>query len=229
MRPRARVAAVALVLAMTPATAAAAPTLQAGSTGPAVRAVQRALARTSYLPPTYVNGRFDQRTWHAVVAFQGVNALARDGIVGPLTRGALERARRPRAWSRREGLEVHVTEQVLLMVRDGRVRRTIHVSTGAAGRTPLGRFRIIRRERMSWSRTFRVWMPFAQYFYGGYALHSYPSVPAYPASHGCVRVPPEEIRGVWRFGRMGMRVWVAAGAAASEGVSLGARSRSCGG
>jgi lipoprotein-anchoring transpeptidase ErfK/SrfK len=27
------------------------------------------------------------------------------------------------------------------------------------------------------------------YFLRGFAVHGYPSVPAYPASHGCVRVP----------------------------------------
>ena len=27
------------------------------------------------------------------------------------------------------------------------------------------------------------------YFYGGYAIHGNPSVPPYPASHGCIRVP----------------------------------------
>ena len=27
------------------------------------------------------------------------------------------------------------------------------------------------------------------YFTGGYAIHGNPSVPPYPASHGCVRVP----------------------------------------
>lgn len=27
------------------------------------------------------------------------------------------------------------------------------------------------------------------YFTGGYAIHGSPSVPPYPASHGCVRVP----------------------------------------
>ena len=28
-----------------------------------------------------------------------------------------------------------------------------------------------------------------QPFKGGFAIHGYPSVPAYPASHGCVRIP----------------------------------------
>jgi lipoprotein-anchoring transpeptidase ErfK/SrfK len=27
------------------------------------------------------------------------------------------------------------------------------------------------------------------YFLRGFAIHGYPSVPSYPASHGCVRVP----------------------------------------
>jgi L,D-transpeptidase catalytic domain len=63
------------------------------------------------------------------------------------------------------------------------------------------------REAMSWSAPFHVWMPLAQYFYGGYAMHEFAAVPAYPASHGCVRVPQSESRAVWQFGSIGMRVW----------------------
>ena len=29
----------------------------------------------------------------------------------------------------------------------------------------------------------------SNYFIGGYAIHGYPTVPNYPASHGCIRVP----------------------------------------
>ena len=68
--------------------------------------------------------------------------------------------------------------------------------------------RIQRRERMSWSSRFGVWMPYAQYFWRGYAMHAYPIVPAYPASHGCVRVPSQEAEAVWNFGRLRMRVWI---------------------
>ena len=32
-----------------------------------------------------------------------------------------------------------------------------------------------------------LWYP--MYFKGGFAIHGYPSVPAYPASRGCVRIP----------------------------------------
>lgn len=182
-------------------------TLTLGSHGPAVRSLQRTLARLSYLPNSGVDAIFGMQTWHAVVAVQGWNGLLRDGVVGPRTTAALADAHRPRPWSRATGMEIHIDRQVLLLVRRGRVQRAIHVSTGAGGATPLGHFRIYRREPMSWSVQFHVWMPLAQYFYGGYAVHEFASVPAYPASHGCVRVPESESKAVWRFGAIGMRVW----------------------
>ena len=58
--------------------------------------------------------------------------------------------------------------------------------------TPRGRFHVYRRERLSWSFPYRVWMPHALYFSGGYAIHGFSAVPAYPASHGCVRIPVSE-------------------------------------
>ncbi len=181
--------------------------LRLGSRGPAVRALQTSLVRLTYLPSGAVDGVFGMQTWHAVVAFQGWSGLARDGIVGSRTRSALSHARVPVPWSRATGFEIHISQQVLLLVRGGRVQRAIHVSTGANGRTPLGHFRVYRRDPMSWSVAFHVWMPLAQYFDRGYAMHEFGTVPAYPASHGCVRVPASEARAVWRFGAIGMRVW----------------------
>lgn len=181
--------------------------LQIGSRGAAVRSLQAKLARLSYLPRTGVDGVFGMQTWHAVVAFQGWSHLARDGIAGPRTFGALAHARRPAPWSTATGFEIHISEQVLLLIRDRRVERAIHVSSGAGSRTPLGHFRIYSRESMSWSVPFHVWMPLAQYFYAGYAMHEFGYVPAYPASHGCVRIPSAEARAVWKCGRDGMRVW----------------------
>jgi len=99
---------------------------------------------------------------------------------------------------------------VLLLVRRGRVQRAIHVSTGMPGwPTPSGHFTILERDPMSWSRRFRVWMPLAQYFHDGYAMHEFSDVPAYAASHGCVRVPAEDAQAAWQFGRIGSRLWTA--------------------
>lgn len=190
--------------------AAASALLKRGSRGPAVRSMQRRLVTLTYLPRGAADGIFGIRTWHAVVAFQGWSRLVRDGVVGPRTQRALARARVPRPWSTATGMEVHLAQQVLLLVRDGRVQRAIHVSTGRPGYpTPSGHFRIQSRYTMSWSVRFRVWMPLAQYFVAGYALHEYPDVPAYPASHGCIRVPAAESRAAWSFGAVGMRFWTA--------------------
>lgn len=185
----------------------ATPMLRLGSRGPEVRALQSSLARLTYLPSGGIDGVFGMQTWHAVVALQGWSSLPRDGIVGPRTLSVLAHARVPTPWSRAAGFEIHIAQQVLLLVRGGQVQRSIHVSTGAHGATPLGHFRIYRRDAMSWSAAFRVWMPLAQYFSGGYAMHEFASVPAYPASHGCVRIPSTDARAVWQAGQIGMRVW----------------------
>jgi len=182
--------------------------LTLSSHGAAVRALQSVLARFTYLPGSAVDGVFGIRTWHAVVAVQGWSALSRDGIVGPLTRRALAHARTPKPWSTATGIEVHIPQQVLLLVSHGRVQRAIHVSTGMPGwPTPVGHFTIQARDPMSWSVRFQARMPLAQYFTDGYALHEFRDVPDYPASHGCVRIPAVEAPTVWRFGAVGMRVW----------------------
>jgi hypothetical protein len=46
------------------------------------------------------------------------------------------------------------------------------------------------------------------YFSGGYALHEYPDVPAYPASHGCVRVPAGDSLVVWEFATLGTPITI---------------------
>jgi hypothetical protein len=188
-----------------------APTLTLGSHGAAVRSLQAALVRLTYLPAGGVDGVYGMRTWHAVVAFQGWKGLMRDGIAGPQTLAALVRATVPTPWSTATGMEVHISQQVLLLVAGGRVQRAIHVSTGMPGwPTPIGHFTIISRVPQAWSYPFHEWMPLAQYFHSGYAIHELAAVPDYPASHGCVRVPAAEARVVWSFGRLGMRVWTAA-------------------
>ena len=64
-------------------------TLQRGSSGPEVRALQQRLNELGAAPPLAVDGAFGERTHAAVVAFQTARGLAPDGVVGPLTRAAL--------------------------------------------------------------------------------------------------------------------------------------------
>jgi lipoprotein-anchoring transpeptidase ErfK/SrfK len=46
----------------------------------------------------------------------------------------------------------------------------------------------------------------SQYFIRGYAIHGYHSVPVYPASHGCLRVPMADARAIFDWVRLGDRI-----------------------
>jgi PKD repeat protein len=160
------------------------PFLSLGSRGPSVRGLERRLAELAYALRG-IDGLFSYDTFDAVLAFQKVNGLARTGRVDPYVWRRIASAHRPRPrYSRGSHIEVDKRRQVLLEVRGGRVVRVVHVSTGATGNTPIGRWRVYRKV-VGWDWV--LWYP--MYFLRGFAIHGYPSVPVYPASHGCVRVP----------------------------------------
>lgn len=175
-----------------------------------VRGVQLRLWLLGYLSSADVTGSLDYRTSQALIAFQGWEGIARTGTVTDRTQVQLLKARAPRPKTTRSGraIEIHRDAGVLLLVEDGELVRAVHTSTGAGGVTPAGSFRIYRKERLSWSVPFRVWMPYAAYFVGGIATHEYPDVPAYPASHGCVRLPAGEAQRVYGFAEVGTPVTV---------------------
>jgi hypothetical protein len=172
--------------------------------------VQKRLVQLRYLGRGTVTGRLDYRTSQALLAFQGWEGLSRTGAANLETRRRLTIAKIPKARRATEGRRVEVArfKGVALLIRGGEVVRAVHVSTGAGGRTPRGTFRIYRKERMSWSRPFSVWLPWASYFVGGYAFHQYPHVPGFPASHGCIRIGQPEARGVYEFASFGTVVSV---------------------
>ena len=49
-------------------------------------------------------------------------------------------------------------------------------------------------------------MVHSSYFIRGYAIHGYPSVPAYNASHGCLRVPIPDAMAIFNWVNYGTRV-----------------------
>jgi N-acetylmuramoyl-L-alanine amidase len=185
--------------------------LASGDSGHDVRVLQQDLADHGYMAAADVNGSFDYATEQGVVALQGYNDLTRDGVAGAAVRALAAGAPRPKA---QHGgpphVEVSLSRQVLLLVRKGGlVARAVHVSTGASGKTPAGNFGVYSKSTYSYSKPFHVWLPYASYFNGGYAMHEYPIVPNYPASHGCVRVPSSEARRVFAFASLHMPVFVA--------------------
>ncbi len=167
------------------------------------------LARLGYLPADATpSNTSDYALEQALMAFQGWNGIERDGAAGADTQERLATAGRPSA--RRTGggkwLEGYIDRQVVLLVERGKVVRAIHFSSGAAGNTPRGTYSVYRKELMSWSRPFSSWMPYASYFTGGYAMHEYPYVPGYPASHGCVRIPAPFAPYLYEFAEQGTPV-----------------------
>jgi N-acetylmuramoyl-L-alanine amidase len=160
------------------------PYLSLGSQGPSVRILERRLAELRYTLRG-VDTYYAHDTYDAVLAFQKVHGLARTGRADPAFWRRLRTAHVPRPRYRRgHHLEIDKSRQVLFEVGGGRVVRVVHVSTGATGNTPAGRWRVYSKV-VGWSWV--LWYP--MYFLRGFAIHGYPSVPPYPASHGCVRTP----------------------------------------
>jgi lipoprotein-anchoring transpeptidase ErfK/SrfK len=173
--------------------------LRSGSEGAQVKALQRRLHELGYQVQA-ADGQFGPETHHSVVAFQKVNRLGRDGVVGPITRKALERPRVPKPRSTKAGfhVEADLTLQVVYLVKDGKIQEILDASS-ASGQTytvdgdvrlavtPQGSF-VIQRKIDAWRRSKLGLLYRPAYFTGGYALHGAPSVPPFPASHGCIRI-----------------------------------------
>lgn len=199
-------------------TAAVRPTLRLGARGSAVVTLQKRLVALHYFDVSAADGVFGQNTYHAVAAFQKVQGLGRDGIVGPATWAKLARpyVPAPRYRLATASLEVNLARQVLYYVRNGAIQRIIDASTGSGkwyysqGRwakavTPTGRFKIYSRYN-GWQSGPLGSLYRPNYFYGGYAVHGMTSVPAYPASHGCVRMTVPTMNRMWSTLRIGMPV-----------------------
>jgi hypothetical protein len=173
-----------------------------------LREAQVLLADLGFLAPGGITGRADDETSIAVLAFEKWAGLPRDGGLDARVRAALQLAVRPEPLLRRPGkrVEIDLGRQVALQIVDDRVERVFHISSGAGGATPAGSFRVYRKERMSWSVPFSSWMPWASYFVGGIAFHAYGSVPAYPASHGCIRMMARDAPLLYAFATHGTPV-----------------------
>ena len=175
-----------------------------------IRGVQLRLRDIRFLDQSEVTGTLDYQTSQALLAFQGWNGLPRTGTIDEGLLVALVRASRPQPGERAAGrrIEIHRDRSVVLMIENNEVVRAVHTSTGFYGVTRPGLFRVYSKSLMSWSNLFHVWMPYASYFDGGRAMHEYPYVPAYPASHGCVRLPAGEAVRVYDFATIGTPVRV---------------------
>jgi len=167
---------------------AAYPTQSKGSQGALVSFLEARLTALRY-PCGPVDGIYDQRTRDAVMAFEKVERMPRDGIAGPEFWQRIFSAQTPtpRLFQGGDRVEVDLARQVLLMIKGGEVAEVVHVSTGKLG-TPTGHGAVWLKQR-GWVECSVGWMYFPSYFWPRIAIHGSSSVPPYPASHGCVRTP----------------------------------------
>lgn len=89
-------------------------------------------------------------------------------------------------------VEVSLSTQRLRAWQGGRLVLETRISSGKKrGSTPMGDFRAGPfRSRMHYSsRYHNAPMPWSVQVHGHVFIHGFTSVPAYPASHGCIRVP----------------------------------------
>jgi hypothetical protein len=182
-------------------------TASIGSRGIRVRMLQRGLRQLGYagLSPT---GYFGPGTARAVLAFRKVNHLGRTGFASRLVfkkvfeRRGTFRLKYPNAGKH---VEADLSRQVLVLGRNGKAERIYHTSSGKASTpTVLGSFSVYRKSPGTNSHG----MVHSSYFIGGYAIHGYHSVPTYPASHGCLRVPVPNAWSIYSWIDFDDRVYV---------------------
>ena len=98
---------------------------------------------------------------------------------------------------------INISNQTMIVSEDGNVIYSWAVSTGRGSyRTPRGTFRPVRMHKMWHSRKYD-WspMPHSIFFHRGYAIHGTPYVKnlGRPASHGCVRLHPDNARTLYNL------------------------------
>jgi len=161
------------------------PSLGPGSAGASVYELDRRLHELHFALGR-VDGFYGQDDYDAVIAFQKLHDLPRTGSVDTRFWRELQRAQIPQARHPfGDHVEVSKGRQVLFLVRSGEVALVVPVSTGATGNTPLGLWHVYSKVPGFNAKA----MYYSSFFVGAFAIHGYHSVPAYPASHGCVRIP----------------------------------------
>lgn len=179
--------------------------LRGGDRGSRVSVVQKHLRELGYV--TGRRGVYDARTRRAVLTFRKMTGMSRTSTASKAMLGRLAAGHgRFRVKHRDHGrhMEADLSRQVLALIgSDGDVERIYPTSTGARSTpTVTGSFRVYRKD----PGTNSLGMVHSVYFIRGYAVHGYRSVPTYPASHGCLRVPIPDARTIYDWMRMGTRV-----------------------
>ncbi len=184
-----------------------------------VKSAQRTLTNLKYYVGP-INGERTSALRSAVMAFQKVNGLPRDGAIGKATLAAMAKPKAPqlRATSPADRIEVDLTLQVIYIVKGGEIERIMPTSSGngkryrqksgniAVALSPVGWYKIERRiYGVREADLGTLYDP--QYFYRGFAIHGSNSVPGREASHGCLRITRTDAKWMLNNTWVGMAVY----------------------
>jgi peptidoglycan hydrolase-like protein with peptidoglycan-binding domain len=184
-------------------------TLKLGAKGKDVTWLQQRLIELGYRPGK-ADGRYGGGTLAAVWAFQKVNGIRPGSTIAKRTWEALEAPKAPKVLVKNgepTRAEVDLTKQIMVLYVGGEAKLITHISSGSgvpycetavwqgkkqrfcgSATTPTGNYRTTWR-KSGWHRSYLGQLYNPIFFNGGIAFHGALSVPLYPASHGCVRMP----------------------------------------
>jgi hypothetical protein len=161
------------------------PALRQGQCGDVVVGFKKAMREMGYIANS--GSCFGGKTARGVLAYRKVNDMSRSmragaGLVKNVFGGKGEyEVRHPGAG---QHVEAPLSKQILVFAKGDKPVAIYPISSGKSSTpTVTGHYEFIRTEPGYNSHG----MYYSWYFYGGYAVHGYESVPDYPASHGCLR------------------------------------------
>ncbi|MBI2462887.1 MAG: L,D-transpeptidase [Candidatus Spechtbacteria bacterium] len=116
-------------------------------------------------------------------------------------------------------IDVDLSQQVMVMYKDGRVFAAFEISSGKKGyATPKGEFKILSKQKNHWSATYGLWMPYSLNFSGAYYIHELPYWPngyregedhlGRPVSHGCIRLGVGAAKEIYDYAEVGTAVYI---------------------
>ena len=200
-----------------------------GSSRAAVADVQNRLTALGFWVQA-ADGVYGLTTTQAVMAFQKWKGLPATTVVDNATASALNTEFCRPAAGRNSGtlLEVDKGKQIAYIIQNGQTKYIFNVSTGngksydevdqkSAGNrvigvaiTPTGTFRTYRQSDVVRYEGDLGSLYRPKFIVGGVAIHGSPSVPNFPASHGCIRVVNPVMDLIWgqELLPLGSTVWI---------------------
>ncbi|MFA6896974.1 MAG: L,D-transpeptidase [Patescibacteria group bacterium] len=145
--------------------------------------------------------------------------LAKNKYVAPAVSAVKQPVRTEPHFLEGKYIDVSISRQLMTIFENGVQVNQFKVSTGKVGMaTPLGEYKVLRKETNHWSVKYKLWMPYSMNFTGGYYIHELPYWPngyregeshlGRRVSHGCVRLGIGPAKYVFDWADIGTPIYI---------------------